>query len=219
MTSAMAQQSSVPRIFTILWGLFLDAGLGLIAYFGMRLAGFEAYYALLTAAVVAGLRLVYGLVRARRFEGFAAFMCLGFLIGMSLAFVTGSDRFLLLKDSFTTAIFALVMFGSCFVGKPFMFHASKRFNAAGGMEGAEWERKWRESAGFRRLFRFVTVIWGIAFLVESLIRIPIVYGLQIDLAATIAGLLMPAMLIGLLAWTLRYARRQESRLKAAADAS
>lgn len=215
--TATGQQTgtSVPKIFTILWGLFLDAGLGLLAYFGLRLAGFAPYYALLAGAVVTGLRLLYGLLRARRLEGFAAFMCLGFLISMALAFVTGSERFLLLKDSFSTAVFALVMFGSCVFGKPFMYHASKRFRAAGGMEEDEWERKWREAPGFRKLFRFITVIWGIVFLLEALIRVPIVYGLPIDLAATTSGVLMPVMIVGLLVWTLRYARGRERSLRQA----
>lgn len=209
-------RSSAPRMITILRGLFLDAGLALVAYFGMRIAGFAPYYALLAGALVAGLRILYGVVRDRRLEGFAAFMCAGFLIGTGLAFVTGSDRFLLLKDSFTTAILGLLFLGSCFAGRPFVYHASKRFRAAGGMEEAEWERKWRDLPGFRRLFRSLTMVWAIAFLLEALVRVPLVYLLPIDLAATASGLLMPVLLIGLLTWTLRRGRRAERQAAAAA---
>lgn len=211
MTATTPQRSSVPRLFVILWGIFLDAGLAVGAYLGLRLAGFEPYYALLGGALVAGLRLGYVVLRARRFEGFAAFMCIGFLIGTGLALVTGSERFLLLKDSFTTAIMGLLFLGSCVFGKPFMFHAAKRFNAAGRTEERQWEQKWRELPGFRKLFRFLTVVWAAAFVAEAAVRVPMVYLLPIDLAATVSGLLMPAMLVGLLAWTLRRSKRAEQR--------
>lgn len=211
MTAMATERSSAPRLLTILWGLVLDAGLAVGVYFGMRVAGFEPYYALLAGALVSGARLGYGLLRARRVEGFAAFMCIGFLIGTGLALFTGSDRFLLLKDSFTTALIGLLFLSSCFVGKPFIFHASKRFRAAGGMEQSEWEQKWRERPGFRRLFRVMTMVWAVAFLIEALVRVPLVYLLPIDLAATAAGLLLPAMLLCLLTWTLRHAKRAEQR--------
>lgn len=214
--SHTTERSSAPRILTILWGLFLDAGLALAAYIGMRLAGFAPYHALLAGAGVSGVRLAYGLVRQRRIEGFAAFMCIGFLIGTALALVTGSDRFLLLKDSFTTAVIGLLFLGSCFVGRPFIFHASKRFRAAGGMEDAEWDRKWRELPAFRRLFRMLTMVWAVVFVAEALVRVPLVYLLPIDLAATVSGLLLPVVLISLLTWTLRRGRRAEQEAAARA---
>lgn len=203
--------TSTPRIFSILWGLFLDAGLATGVFFALRLAGFAPYYALLGGAIVAGLRFVYGILRERRVEGFAAFMCVGFVIGMALAFVTGSDRFLLLKDSFTTAAMGLLFLATCFVGRPFIFYASKRFNAAGATEEAEWERKWNELPGFRTLFRKLTGVWAVAFIAEALIRIPVVYLLPIDLAALVAGLMMPIMITALLIGTIRVARRAQAR--------
>ena len=215
MTARATHTASTPRMLTILRGLFLDAGLAVATYFGLRLAGFAPYYALLAGALVAGARLAYGVVRARRIEGFAAFMCVGFLIGTGLAFVTGSDRFLLLKDSFTTAIIGLLFLGSCFVGRPFIYYASKRFRAAGGTEEAEWERKWRELPRFRRLFRSLTVVWSVAFVAEAIVRVPIVYLLPIDLAATVSGLLMPAMIVSLLAWTRRRGRQAEQQAASA----
>ncbi|MBB5918295.1 intracellular septation protein A [Nocardia transvalensis] len=214
MTTTTAPHSATPRILSILWGIFLDAGLALAVYYGLRLAGLAPYWALLGGALVAGLRLGYGLLRARRIEGFAAFMCAGFLIGTALALITGSERFLLLKDSLSTAILGLLFFGSCFVGKPFIFHASKRFRAAGGMEDAEWERKWRDLPGFRAVFRTMTLVWAVAFVVEAIVRVPIVVLLPIDQAAALSGLLMPVMLVGLLSWTLRRGRRSEQRLAA-----
>lgn len=214
-TTPPADAASHP-LATILWGVFLDAGLAIIVYFGLRAAGVEPYWALLGGAVVAGLRLLYGLVRARRIEGFAAFMCIGFLIGTGLAFITGSDRFLLLKDSFSTAILAVVFLGSCLVGKPFIFHAAKRFSAAGSAQDEQWDRRWEELPGFRRTFRTMTIVWAAAFLLESVVRVPLIYLLPIDTAAAVSAVLMPATLIGLLIWTGRRGRRAERRL---ADAS
>ncbi|WP_198036978.1 VC0807 family protein [Nocardia sp. BMG51109] len=212
--STTAPRSATPRMFTILWGIFLDAGLAIVTYFGLRTAGFEPYWALLGGAVVAGLRLVYGLVRARKIEGFAGFMCVGFLIGTVLALVTGSDRFLLLKDSATTALIGLFFLGSCFVGKPFIFHAAKRFRAAGSTEHEEWDRKWHELPGFRRTFRMLTAVWAVAFVVEAMVRVPLIFLLPIDAAAAASAALMPIMLVGLLTWTLRRGRQAEQRLAA-----
>lgn len=216
-TSTTPKPSAAPRLRTTLRGFCLDAALAIGPYLALRAAGVQPYYALLGGALVIGLWLGYGLLRTRRLEGFAAFMCVGFLIGTGIGLLTGSEQFLLLKGSFTTAIMGLLFLGSCFVGKPFIFYASKRFRAAGSIENEEWERKWRELPGFRKYFRTMTAIWAAAFITEAIVRVPLIYLLPIDLAATVSEILMPVMLVFLLAWTVRSGRRPEQRATPEAD--
>lgn len=99
-------------------GLFWDVGLSLVAYYGLRALGASPYVALLGGTVTAGLRIAYVWARTRRFDGFAAFMLVEFGVGLGFALMTGDARFLVAKESFSTAVAGLVFLGTCAIGRP-----------------------------------------------------------------------------------------------------
>jgi hypothetical protein len=45
----------------------------LVAYYGLRAAGVSEYVALLSATVLSGVRVVYGVVKSRRLDPFAGY--------------------------------------------------------------------------------------------------------------------------------------------------
>ena len=100
-TTAEAQSASrdVGRL-----GLVLDIALPLVAYYVLHAFGASDWAALLAATAAAGLRLVVVTVRSRQVSWFSTVMLVFFGVGLVLAFLGGDPRFLLLKDSFSTAL-------------------------------------------------------------------------------------------------------------------
>jgi intracellular septation protein A len=99
-----------------------------VAFYGLHLAGATDCVALLAASGAAALRLVWGAVRDRRLNLFAVVMLVVFGVGLALALIGGDPRFLLLKDSVTTAAVGLTFVVTTLFGRPLTFAAMQSFN-------------------------------------------------------------------------------------------
>jgi hypothetical protein len=188
-------------------GLFWDVGLSLVAYYGLRAMGASPYVALLGGTVTAGLRILYVWLRTRRFDGFAAFMLVEFGVGLGFALLTGDARFLVAKESFSTALAGLIFLATCSYGRPMIWHAAVRFQPAQreGLDGL-----WRTSPEFRRLFRMLTAVWGVGMLVEAAARVAVAYTLPVDTAAGLSQVLRFAAMALLVLWTFATVRRRHA---------
>jgi intracellular septation protein A len=185
-------------------GLFWDIGLSLVAYYGLRALGASPYVALLGGTVTAGLRILYVWLRTRRFDGFAAFMLAEFGVGLGFALLSGDARFLVAKESFSTAVAGLIFLATCGFGRPMIWHAAARFQPHAR---AELERLWRDSPGFRRRFRMLTIGWGAGLLAEAVARVVVAYTLPVDAAAGMSQLLRFGAMGLLVLWTLAVVKR------------
>src|SRR5690242_16384013 len=126
--TAPARPRFSPRL--LLRGMAWDVGLPLVAFYGLHLAGASDWVALLTASGAAAARLVWAAVRDRRLNPFAAVMLVVFGVGVALALIGGDPRFLLLKDSVTTAAIGLTFVVTTLFGRPLTFVAMQSFNPA-----------------------------------------------------------------------------------------
>ncbi len=207
-----ANKSRTSRLPAMLGTLFLDAGLSIFTYLGLHWAGRSDYVALLAATVVAGLRALYVILRRREVDAFSIFMLFSFALGLGLSFLTGSARFLLIKESFGTAASGLIFLITCLVGKPLMFYASQRFSAPTAEEREEWNRLWPVNPGFRRMFIVMSVVWGVVFLLEAALRVPLVFVVPVPVMATLSPILTPVMITVLMIWSARYGAKAEERL-------
>jgi hypothetical protein len=191
-------------ITLLLW----DAGLPLAAYYGLRLAGQGEQLALLAGAVLAALRIGWVAVRRREFDGVAALLTAVLAVGLVLSLVSGDARFILVKESFATAAAAAVLLATA-RSNPLFLVAVRA--GAKQEKRAEIDRLCAEVPAFRRAFVWMSVVWGIALLVEAAARIPLVYLLSPDVMAGLSVVLL-LVVIGLLsAWTAWYAGRVQAR--------
>jgi|SRR5271170_3732058 len=110
-------------------------------------------------------------IRARRVEPLGMIV-IGFLaIGTTVSLITRSVFIGLVKASFLTATFGFIRFGSLFSQRPLMFYVTRQFIAGDDpVRLAWWNGLWRFRS-FRDAQRFVTTVWGIAYLVEALFRV------------------------------------------------
>ncbi|MFI7677151.1 VC0807 family protein [Actinophytocola sp. NPDC049390] len=186
-------------IALLLW----DAGLPLAAYYGLRLAGQSDQLALLGGALLAAPRIGWVAVRHRKLDAVAALLTAVLAVGLALSLVSGDARFILVKESFGTAAAATAR------RDPLILVAVR----AGAKPGkrAEIDRLCADVPTFRRAFVLMSVVWGIALLLEATARVPLVYLLSPDVMAGLSVVLL-LVVIGLLSlWTARYAGRVQSR--------
>jgi hypothetical protein len=128
-----------------------------------------------------------------------------FGVGLGFALLTGDARFLVAKESFSTAVAGLIFLATCGFGQPMIWHAAVRFQPAAR---AELERLWRDSPGFRRTFLMLTVGWGAGMLAEAVARVVVAYTLPVDAAAGTSQLLRFGAMGLLVLWTLAVVKRR-----------
>ena len=192
-------------------GLLWDVGLPLVGYYGLHLLGASDWVALLVATLAAGVRLVWVAVRNREITWFAAVMLAVFGLGLALAFVGGDARFLLIKDSFGTALVGIVFLASLFAGKPLTLSAFQTWQPR---EAAEMEEYYRTLPPIRTMFRRSAVVWGVGLLLEATLRIPLIYLLPIDVMVGLSTGMMVTVIVGLSVWNAWYGQRGGAKARA-----
>lgn len=192
-------------------GLLFDVGAPLIGYYSLRLLGASDWVALLVATLAAGLRLAWVAVRRREVTWFAAVMLAVFGLGLALAFVGGDPRFLLVKDSFGTALVGLVFLASLVAGKPLTLSAFQTWQPR---QAAEMEELYRTIPPVRRTFRVSAVVWGVGLLLEAIVRIPLIYLLPIDVMVGVSTAMMVTVIVGLSIWNVWYGGRTGAKARA-----
>jgi hypothetical protein len=188
----------------LIGGLAWDVGLPVAAYYALHLLGVGDFAALLTATTVAGVRIVWAAVRERELNLFATVMLVVFGIGLVLALVSGDARFLLLKNSIVSGVVGLVFLTTTLVGRPLTLAASQSFNPHRRAEIAE---RYRSDPRVRHGHRLCSAVWGTVLLIESIVRVPQVYLLPIDIAVGVSEAMTIATFTGLIAWNVWYVRR------------
>ena len=79
----------------------LDVVAPVVLYYGSRSAGTSVYFALLAGAVVPGISTTVRLISGGTLDGLALFVMTTMLIGVGIALIAGSPRFLLANSSMT----------------------------------------------------------------------------------------------------------------------
>lgn len=165
-------------------------------YYGLRAAGSGIYPALLAGAVVPGISTMMRLIRGSAFDRLAVFVMTTMLIGVGVAGIAGSPRFLLAKEGWVTAVGGVWFLVSARGAQPLAFlFARPLLEGRRAFTSEPWSSLWERLPRFRRAWRVSSVIWGVGLLVDAGVRIVIAYTLPIDLVPGVAGALYPATFV------------------------
>lgn len=201
-------------ISVIVWDVVPVVG----AYYLLRAFGVSEYIALPAAGAAGLARVVFVAVSQRRLDGFAAFMVVMFGCVVGLSLIAGDARFVLATKSATTALAALILLGTWIAGRPAAFSVAKKFGAEDAATARRWDALYADQPGFRRIYVVMTIVWGLALLAESALRLLLVYLLPIDVMAGLSTILLLTT-IGLAgAWSAWYGKRGEARALTAREA-
>jgi hypothetical protein len=168
--------------------LIVDAGLPIAAYYALKAMGTGTVAALALSSALPALRVVWGIVKNRRLNGFAALILCVNAASIALSAVTGDPRLMLAKDSAIASVVGFGILFSAFAGRPVMRTALRPsvVKASAG-RAAAWDRLLETSARFRRFERTFSVIWGTALVLECAVRIVGAYTVPVDTMVALGG--------------------------------
>jgi hypothetical protein len=206
------------RLRSIAMILIFDIGGPLVAYNVLRSAGLTAVTALLLSGVFPALGVTIGAVRNRRLDIVGALVLAGIVVGTIVGLVSHSPRLLLVEGSVPTGIFGVACLGSLWAGRPLMFSFAVEFSGPDTAKGREMTRLWQHE-GFRRVFRIITAVWGVGFLLEAALRVIIIYNTSTGTALA-SSKVTPFVFAAIFsAWTVAYGTHQKKKGERTAAAS
>jgi hypothetical protein len=127
--------------------------------------------------------------------------------GTAAGLARGSARLVLLDGTVPTAVLGLACFASFVTARRLMYRVTLQFVGPQSPEGRDFESNWQYS-GFRRTLSVITVVWGAAFLAETVAQVAIIEFRSTSTAKTAANL-MPIVVAGIVvAWTAPYRQRR-----------
>ena len=218
---AQAKSEIAGRLRSVAKIVIIDVAAPLIAYSLLRSAGMSTVTALVLSGVFPALGVAIGVIQHRRLDVVGALVLAGILVGTVLGLISHSARLVLLEGSVPTAIFGVGCLGSLWTRLPLMYGFAVEFIGPDTAKGREMISLWQYE-GFRHIFRVITAVWGVGFVLEAALRVVIVDNTSTGTALSISKV-MPYLWAGIFtAWTVAYGRYQGKkgqRMMAAAAAA
>ncbi|WP_354637860.1 VC0807 family protein [Kitasatospora camelliae] len=150
----------------------------------------------------------------RRLDEFGIFSLVTLSLSALSAVAYNSTKLIFLKDSALTCLIGLGFLVTLLTARPAMFYFGRKFASGGTAEGvARWNGLW-EYEGFRRGQRRLTVIWGVGFIAEALLKAALTYALDTSTMLTVSSIMPWAVLGGLIFYTVSYGKRSRARMQA-----
>lgn len=200
------RRAAIERFGPVAKIVLIDAAAPLATYALLRSQGVPATTALILSAVAPALGLGAGLVRRRRIDVVGVLVLAGIVVGTVLGLVSHNARLVLMEGSVPTAIFAVACLSSLSTAKPLMFGFALEFVGRDSAKGREMTELWQYE-NFRRVFRVITAVWGVGFVLEVAMRTFVIYATSTGTALAISKA-APYVFTGVLsAWTFAYATR------------
>ncbi len=178
----------------------------LVTYSMVRSAGLGAVPALLISGVFPALGVLLGFARHRRVDAVGVLVLAGVAVGTILGLVSGNERLILAEGSVPTAIFGFACLGSLRASRPLIFRFALEFIGADTPQGRDFVARW-QYAGFRRVFRLFTLVWGTAYLAEAAARVVIIEMAPTGTALAVSRIMPYVVAALLIGWTTVYGRR------------
>ncbi|HTK10137.1 MAG TPA: VC0807 family protein [Ktedonobacteraceae bacterium] len=170
--------------------------------------------ALLISGVPPIIDTIVGVIRKGRVDLIAGIALASIVIGIVLFLVGGSPRVYLIRESFFTAAIGLSYLVSMLFPKPLGFYFARAFVTGNVPEKVEWFNSLWQYPHFRRSMRVTTVVWGIGFLLEVVIRTYLVVTLTIPQFLLISPFVLYGFIGGITLWTIWYSRNGRKRAAA-----
>ncbi len=182
----------------------------LAAYYLMRSAGLSTLSALILSGVLPAVGIALGVARSRRLDAIGAVVLIGIVVGTVAAAASGSTHLVLLDGTIPTAMFGLVCLASLWSTRPLIFRLALEGMGADTPKGRDFADRWRYP-GFRHAFRVITIVWGIAFLVEVVVQVAIIETSSAGVTKTTSNLLPLAFAAVVVAWNIAYGKSSQRR--------
>ncbi len=209
-TKAPAAGRDRSRLQSLAMIAVFDVAGPLIAYALLRSDGLSAVTSLVLSGIFPAVGVAIKFIQDRRVDAIGVLVLAGIAVGTVLGLLSGNPRLVLVEGSVPTAVFGLVCLGSLWSGRPLMYRFAVEFIGTDSPRGREFESLWRYEQ-FRHIFRVMTIVWGVAYLIEAAARIVIVELTSTGTALVISKVMPYAVAGVLVAWMLAYGNWSKRR--------
>lgn len=192
----------------VIRGILLDVAPPLIAYYGLRAAGVSEYVALLTATVLAGGKVAYDAINARRLDPFAGYLMLNFGLSLVVGLSTSDPRMLLAGNTLVGGLGGVVFLGSCVVGTPLTQVVSER------VQTGQPDTSPAAVAYRRRVHVLLSAMWDIGLLLGTALHLAVIFSTSVDVANAVTSVLALATTGLLMTATFVIGKRARARWEA-----
>ena len=175
----------------------------LAIYYGARRAGVSTVGSLVVSGVLPASRVIATIMRRRCVDVIGALVLSGIVLATAVGLFSDNARLYLLDGLVPTVVLGGVCLLSVPWERPVMFRIALETMGHDSPKGRAFESMWRYPS-FRRMFRVITLVWGVVFLLESALQAFIIKTSSINTAKATSNV-VPVIVVGLtLAWTLGY---------------
>lgn len=200
---------------TLILKLLPDVALPAAIYFLLRMLDQSTTVALLAAGGYSACRVGWVAVARHRITVIGLMVSVGVLIGAGLTMITGDARYLMARDSIVSGALGLILLGSLVLRRPVLFPLLKSMSSDDPAKVARLDQLMTGDPAFRRRLTMITAVWGAGALLESVVRVALVYLLPLDVMPVVSVVLQLVTFGLLLGWTVRY---RTKRVRSAAEA-
>ena len=214
-TAQSLQSPSLRTLLVSLWPSMLLDGVCVIVVYQLvkHFTSASDVIALALSAVPAMVGTIITLIRQRSIDVLGAFTLITIVLSIGLTFLTGDARLFLIRESFLTVLFGIICLISLLFPKPIWFYIIRYFTVGNNHEQmVAYDTAWK-FASFRGYIRTVTILWGVVYTVEFLIRLVMVYTLSISQVLEISSIIFYALTILASVATFRLGQRLRKQRK------
>jgi hypothetical protein len=189
--------------------------LPVVAYGYLTGHGWTSTSALIGTSIFPIIASLVSLARSRTVDGLSL-MSIGFIaLGIVGSLLSGSARFLLVKESVLAGLFGVAFAASLALPRPLAYFFGRQFATGGDPYRIEqWDGYWQYPQ-FRRVQRVITVVWAAALIADAGVRIALVFTLPLATMVWLSPVCLYVVLGATTAWTIAFGRRSQARAQRA----
>jgi len=205
--------AAVPRmnIRGLLPSILINGAVPLAIYLILKHYNYSDLIALSASVLFPVIGSVISIVRQHTLDLIAAIALVGIAVSIIAVFLGGDPKILLIRESFVTGALGIACFVSLLFPRPLMFYFGRYFATANDpAKRAKYNELWQYPY-FRFVNRVITVVWGVAYAGEFILRVILVYTLPTAAVLAVSPIILGGLTILTIAWTFAYALRAARR--------
>ncbi|MUG71841.1 VC0807 family protein [Paenibacillus validus] len=149
---------------------------------------------------------VVHLIKHKKLDAFGTLMLFTLVLTLVLVSLGGSEKILLVRESLITGAVGLVFLGSLLFKRPLMFYLVVRFL------NKDISDNWKYDY-FRFVMRLMTLVWGGMLLLESVVRVILVFQLTTSQFLALSNFVLYGFVGAAIVWTVVYRKKSARRLE------
>ena len=153
---------------------------------------------------------IFEIARRGRIDIMGSVVLIGIAVSIAATFVGGDPKLLLIRESLVTGALGVVCLSSLLWPRPLMFYVGRQFTAHDKAQIEEFNASWQYPAA-RRLFRVLTIVWGLGWVGEFVLRVVMVGTLSIEQVLAISPFVFNGIFIALITWNVAYVKRAQAQ--------